>query len=309
MQKSNVACASVRSARHATPKSCCAGGKPCARPRPPLGWTWTLSRRRNWSVWLRLESRSSLSVDLGHHLAQPCVERARGRVPIFEPGIASGNPLEAGVPPRSQESRALRLRPAAQRVVTVRRLPMPESTAVCGSAPSTQLATPKYCCAGGKRCALRRRPRVWISSRSPKHSWSVCTRVWFGSRRWTRTSSLRSSSMCWPATTPARANTSSRISSVVLALSELPRLTFRSPRIARSLCPCGIALRPPANKQAVARCLLGVQGRLFSRAHQGWHPREAGTSSAAGPDRDPDSARESPAVTRYESPGARPGNR
>jgi hypothetical protein len=35
---------------------------------------------------------------------------------------------------------------------------MPKSSAGCGSAPSTQLATPKSCCAGGKRCARPRPP-------------------------------------------------------------------------------------------------------------------------------------------------------
>jgi hypothetical protein len=40
-----------------------------------------------YRLWLRLESRSSLRVDLGHHLVQLCAEHALRETPLFERGI------------------------------------------------------------------------------------------------------------------------------------------------------------------------------------------------------------------------------
>jgi hypothetical protein len=49
-RRSNVACVNVRSAQHATRKSCCAGDRRCALPTRLRVWISTRSRRLSWSV-------------------------------------------------------------------------------------------------------------------------------------------------------------------------------------------------------------------------------------------------------------------
>ena len=46
---------------------------------------------------------------------------------------------------------------------------------VCASAQSVILVPPKFCFVGCKESALPRALRVWISTPSRRHSWSVCT--------------------------------------------------------------------------------------------------------------------------------------
>ena len=46
----------------------------------------------------------------------------------------------------------------------------------------------------------RRQHNPSFSTPGRRHSWSVCTRVWCGSHRWTTPFSQRWSSRCWPAT-------------------------------------------------------------------------------------------------------------
>jgi hypothetical protein len=90
--------------------------------------------------------------------------------------------------------------------VVVSRRVTQRSNVVCAAAGSLIPVLPRSSYVGGKRCALLRRLRVWISTRSRRHSWSVCTRVWYGSHRWTNPSSPRWLSRCWPATSSARAD-------------------------------------------------------------------------------------------------------
>jgi hypothetical protein len=80
------------------------------------------------------------------------------------------------------------------------------SNVVCVSGRSPILVPLRFCCVGCSALAGRRRLRVWISTRCRSQSWSVCTRAWYGSHRWTQRSSPRWSSRCSPATSPPRAH-------------------------------------------------------------------------------------------------------
>jgi hypothetical protein len=100
-------------------------------------------------------------------------------------------PSRCGLAHRTDGHRRQHARPhgsaarAVQPGVTVSLRPMRRSSVAYGSAPSPRRATRKFCCAGDKRHALPRRLRAWISTLSRRDSWSVCTRVWYGSLRWT----------------------------------------------------------------------------------------------------------------------------